>query len=539
MAEQEPRDDRRAPRDRPSSGRPSSPSSDRKPYGKRDGDRKPYAKRDGDRKPYAKRDGDRKPYEKRDGDRPYAKRDGDRKPYEKRDGDRPYAKRDGDRPYAKRDGDRKPYEKRDGDRKPYEKRDGDRPYAKRDGDRPYAKRDGDRPYAMRDGDRPYAKRDGDRPYAKRDGDRKPYEKRDGDRKPYEKRDGDRKPYEKRDGDRPYTKRDGDRKQYEKRDGDRKPYERSARPTRGGADRPDRAVREGEIRPVRPRHDDPVISDDVTPQDLPPSARNELKTLSKENAEQVARHLAMAAQLIDEDPVLAHQHALSASRRAGRIAVVRETLAITAYATGDFALALRELRTYRRISGKDDQIALIVDSERGVGRPDRALEVGRSVDRSTLDTAVRVELAIAMSGARLDLGEPERALQELDIPELDPDRAFEWSPGLFAARAAVLEELGRADEAAQWHRRAVVAGEALDAASGLGDLETVFVEEVLEEESLEVDAGRDDAGDAESLPDDADAGADEPAGAEASVADEVSEILIEAGVDEPAADEADR
>jgi hypothetical protein len=538
MAEQEPRDDRRAPRDRPSSGRPSSPSSDRKPYAKRDGDRKPYAKRDGDRKPYEKRDGDRKPYEKRDGDRPYAKREGDRKPYEKRDGDRPYAKRDGDRPYAKRDG--------------------DRPYAKRDGDRPYAKRDGERT--------PYEKRDGDRPYARRDGDRPPYAKRDGDRKPWEKRDGDRKPYEKRDGDRPpYAKRDGDRKPYEKRDGDRKPYERSARPTRGGADRPDRAVREGEIRPVRPRHDDPVISDDVTPQDLPPSARNELKTLSKENAEQVARHLAMAAQLIDEDPVLAHQHALSASRRAGRIAVVRETLAITAYATGDFALALRELRTYRRISGKDDQIALIVDSERGVGRPDRALEVGRSVDRSTLDTAVRVELAIAMSGARLDLGEPERALQELDIPELDPDRAFEWSPGLFAARAAVLEELGRADEAAQWHRRAVVAGEALDAASGLGDLETVFVEEVLEEDSLTDDAGHDEddddflpdeaeAGaddslpddaeadaDADFVPDDAEAGADEPAGAEASVtvADEVSEILIEAGVDEPAADEADR
>ncbi|MEV5071957.1 hypothetical protein MRBLMI12_003610 [Microbacterium sp. LMI12-1-1.1] len=207
---------------------------------------------------------------------------------------------------------------------------------------------------------------------------------------------------------------------------------------------------------------------------------------------------MASELIDEDPALAHQHALSASRRAGRIAVVRETLAITAYATGDFALALRELRTYRRISGRDDQIALMVDSERGVGRADRALEVGRSVDRATLDTPVRVELAIAMSGARLDLGEPERALQELDIPELDPDRAFEWSPGLFAARAAVLEELGRADEAAQWHRRAVVAGEAIDAATGLGDLETVLVEEVLEEddedESFDEDEDLDDAED---------------------------------------------
>ncbi|NLP85857.1 hypothetical protein HF576_18660 [Microbacterium sp. CFH 90308] len=193
---------------------------------------------------------------------------------------------------------------------------------------------------------------------------------------------------------------------------------------------------------------------------------------------------MAAQLIDEDPELAHQHALSASRRAGRIAVVRETLAITAYATGDYGLALRELRTYRRISGKDDQIALLVDSERGVGRPDRALETGRAVDRASLPTPVRVELAIAMSGARLDLGEPDRALRELDIPELDPDRAFEWSPALFSARAAVLEELGRAEEAERWRSRALVAAEALDAASGADDLETIFVEEVeeVEEES---------------------------------------------------------
>ncbi len=58
---------------------------------------------------------------------------------------------------------------------------------------------------------------------------------------------------------------------------------------------------------------------------------------------------MAARLIDDDPERAHAHALAASRSAGRIAIVRETVAITAYALGDFALAVRELRTYRRIS----------------------------------------------------------------------------------------------------------------------------------------------------------------------------------------------
>lgn len=238
--------------------------------------------------------------------------------------------------------------------------------------------------------------------------------------------------------------------------------------------------------MRPSHDAPVIPDDVTGRDLHPSARNELKTLSKENAEEVARHLAMAARLIEEDPALAHAHALAASRRAGRIAVVRESLAITAYALGDYALALRELRTYRRISGREDQIGLLVDSERGVGRPDRGLEAGRAVDRSALPIPVRVQLAIAMSGARLDLGETERALQELDIPELDPDRAFEWSPDLFAARAAVLEELGRGAEAAEWTRRADVAADALYAASGAGDLETIEIESLEEEPDDEAD-----------------------------------------------------
>ena len=43
---------------------------------------------------------------------------------------------------------------------------------------------------------------------------------------------------------------------------------------------------------------------------------------------------------------------------GRIAIVRESLAITAYATGDFALALRELRTFRRISGSNDQLPML-------------------------------------------------------------------------------------------------------------------------------------------------------------------------------------
>ncbi|BDI22255.1 hypothetical protein [Herbiconiux sp. L3-i23] len=215
---------------------------------------------------------------------------------------------------------------------------------------------------------------------------------------------------------------------------------------------------------------------MTANQLDKGARIQLKTLEKQNADEVAKHLVMAARLIDDDPELAHRHAVSASRRAGRIAVVRESLAITAYATGDFALALRELRTYRRISGSNDQLPLMVDSERGIGRPDRALELGRSVPRDSLPVGARVSLAIAMSGARLDLGQPDAALAELEIPELDPTTAFSYSPPLFRAYGDVLEELGRTDDAAMWWDRADLAEEALGADEDDDEIEIVEIDD---------------------------------------------------------------
>jgi len=280
-------------------------------------------------------------------------------------------------------------------------------------------------------------------------------------------------------------------------GDRgKPEERrlwtqGGAPARGNRDAREREVPEDRdpfnIRSVRAHHEAPEIPDDVRDSDLDRVARNELKTLDKENAEGIARHLVMAARLIETDPTLAHAHAVSAARRAGRIGVVRETLAITAYAIGDYALALRELRTYRRITGRDDQLPMMVDSERGIGRPDKALELGRSVTRSTLPVPVQVELAIAMSGARLDLEQPDAALVELEIPQLDPTKAFSYSPALFSAYATVLEELGRAEEAEEWYDRADFAADALEDANSDAELATIeVIEEELDEPDLQAE-----------------------------------------------------
>ncbi|MBX9470518.1 MAG: hypothetical protein KL788_00790 [Chryseoglobus sp.] len=223
---------------------------------------------------------------------------------------------------------------------------------------------------------------------------------------------------------------------------------------------------------------------MTGKELDRIARNELRTLAKENADRVAQHLVMAASLIDTDTPLAHRHAQAAARRAGRIAVTRESLAITAYAVGDFALALRELRTYRRISGSNEQLPMMVDCERGLGRPEKALELGRSVDRRELTVPTRVELAIAMSGARLDLGQTQAALDELEIPQLDPSKAFSYSPALFDAYAVVLDELGRADEAAEWGRRADLAADALAAVDAVDGDETIEIVELDDDEVLD-------------------------------------------------------
>ncbi|MHC6594884.1 hypothetical protein [Arthrobacter sp. C152] len=175
---------------------------------------------------------------------------------------------------------------------------------------------------------------------------------------------------------------------------------------------------------------------------------------------MARHLVMAGRLIDDEPELAFQHALAASRRGGRLAAVREAVGLTAYAAGHYGEALREFRTFRRISGSNVHLPVMADCERGLGRPDRALDVARSEEAQDLDAPGKVELAMVAAGARTDLGQLDAAVAELEIPQLDINRAFSYSPRLFRAYADALSAVGREDEAEKWSKQAVVAENAL-------------------------------------------------------------------------------
>src|SRR5699024_1201694 len=114
----------------------------------------------------------------------------------------------------------------------------------------------------------------------------------------------------------------------------------------------------EQRARRPRIQEPEIPEGVTGRELDKEIFGQLRSLDKENAAMVAKHLVAAGGLLDLDPDRAHEHAKAAMARAGRVAVVREALGIAAYYVEKYDEAVRELRTHRRISGSNDNLALI-------------------------------------------------------------------------------------------------------------------------------------------------------------------------------------
>ena len=84
--------------------------------------------------------------------------------------------------------------------------------------------------------------------------------------------------------------------------------------------------------------------------------------------------------------------------------MREASALTAYAAGHYEEALREVRAMRRLRGDLSLRAIEADCERGLGRPERAIEIIDQTDTSQLDLAEQVELVLVSSGARADLGQ---------------------------------------------------------------------------------------------------------------------------------------
>ena len=178
-------------------------------------------------------------------------------------------------------------------------------------------------------------------------------------------------------------------------------------------------------------------------------RTELRSLTKPNAEAVARYLVAAGEALDNDPRRALEFARAARARAARVGAVREAVGVAAYHAGEWAEALTELRTARRINGDSRNLAMMADCERALGRPAQALRLLSDPAVGRLDPESRIELFIVIAGARRDLGQLDAALAILARGGLDKDRPRPGSVRLWYAYADALEAAGRVDEAATW------------------------------------------------------------------------------------------
>jgi tetratricopeptide (TPR) repeat protein len=221
-----------------------------------------------------------------------------------------------------------------------------------------------------------------------------------------------------------------------------------------------------------------LPDDVEPQMLDVDARKELRTLSRETSDLVARHLVMTGRLLDDDAEQALAHARAARALAGRVGVVREAAGLAAYAAGEWAEALSDLRAARRITGEAAHLAVCADCERALGRPERALAYAEDPDVAGLPQEQRVELIIVLAGARRDLGQQDAAVLVLQEPARRTTDKRPWAARLWYAYADALLDAGRQVDAAEWFVRAAavdVDGET-DAGDRLLELQGVVMED---------------------------------------------------------------
>ncbi|MFG1619322.1 hypothetical protein ACGFI3_41760 [Nonomuraea wenchangensis] len=243
---------------------------------------------------------------------------------------------------------------------------------------------------------------------------------------------------------------------------------------------------------------PEIAPDITADELDKEVLEELRSLPSDLANLVGRHLVAAERALeDEDPERAHEHTKVARRFAARIGVVREAAGIVAYRAGHFSEALSDLRAARRLTGSDAYLPVMADCERGMGRPERAIDLVRSPEAERLDRAGRIELTIVESGARRDLGQHDAAVITLQrLPELRDPQPRPWSARLAFAYADALIDAGQTEAATEWFARAMAFDEdgETDAAERYAELTGSVIEDVEEDTDYEDDF--DDAGTAD-------------------------------------------
>ncbi len=199
---------------------------------------------------------------------------------------------------------------------------------------------------------------------------------------------------------------------------------------------------------------------------------------------MAKNLVMVARLLDEDPEGAYGYSKVALRLASRVGAVREAAGFAAYATQNYAEALAEFRAARRMTGGVELWPLMADCERGLGRPEKALEMAGASEVRKLDKAGQVEMRLVAAGARRDMGQLDAAIVTLQSPELASGSVQPWTARLRYAYADALLTAGREAEAREWFAKALESDREgrTDASDRLAELDGVEFVDVMDDES---------------------------------------------------------
>lgn len=252
--------------------------------------------------------------------------------------------------------------------------------------------------------------------------------------------------------------------------DRSADDRFGPGSRYRGDKSRQRVDRDEKRPARPTG--PDIPAGVSGRDLDKAVYRQLSALPLKVIDRVAAHLVMAGNLADDDPDAAYAHAKAARAEAARVAVVREAVGETAYASGRFSEALAELRAAKRLNGSWDYLPIMADCERALRRPERAVALSQESGVANLEQSGQVEMTIVAAGARRDMGQLEAAIQLLETAPLHSRSRQPWVSRLRYAYADALVEAGRTADAIAWFHRTVAVDSysATDAAERAAELE---------------------------------------------------------------------
>lgn len=144
--------------------------------------------------------------------------------------------------------------------------------------------------------------------------------------------------------------------------------------------------------------------------LPKWVRDEIiRSTPKDRREPALTHLTKAMEFFaDERYPAAANDLRKAKQLSPRSATVRELLGLSAYRSGQWEEGLRELRTFRRITGDLIHYPVEMDCLRGLGRPDDVVKAWERLQGYDISPTINHEARVVYASFLLDQGRPRDA-----------------------------------------------------------------------------------------------------------------------------------